>query len=506
MENHLLSVGKRAIVVPHSQSEMLTDEERRNLQERTLRNNFHVDGCRLHFIDLHPMLDCGPDRIGRVRRPFRDPFRRQEDPVPVDDRNREGLVGVGLAKPLILRQEFFGGIAYDIEYKRAHYFDHSAFAVLERIAGAERGILSTDAISAQSQNERSAYNALFEDGLIAVGSDANAFVHHMKDKSINHLQSPLLVEIELTMACHRSCRHCAYGSSPQSSREGELSSEQWRSVFEKLADQGVAIVQFTGGDPFFRSDALEIMAAADALGLVVYPRSDTAALNTRLLSGLSGLRNLWIVGTSCDGADAEQHDWMRGSGAFDLFVKRARAMAEASVPFVVGATLHKGNYRTVRKMGCLATELGASHFDIGFLAPVGRASTMESYVCDAIEIGAALQEYLDGLRAGEYSAFQSHYDTRIESGIGVADLVELMPAIPYLTEWPFSRMRVDPKGNVYTAGKVRGSVLSRGYNALHDGIDDIWMHSPNLHYLRRAADGCRIHALDYRTIGEHIHV
>lgn len=500
MQQSIDAVKLRSIHVPEGSRKNSLPSHPEHLQAKTLSNNFRHSGCFLEFVDLHPMLDCGPDEPGtgpiNRRRPFRDPFRQT---LP---RGYDATSSLALAQPVLLREEFFGGIAFETRSKRARYLDHIGFGILQELA---HSVSSTD-IHPTTIAEEAAISELIDAGLIHSGPAAPARFISAKDSTINYLQAPLLVEIELTLGCFRSCRHCAYGSSPEAARAGELTTKQWRDVFAQLAEIGVAIVQFTGGDPFFRKDASDIFAAADDCGLAIYPRSDTAAINAANLQALKDLRNLWVIGTSCDGADKSTHDWMRGDGAFETFVRRASALAKAEIPFVVGATLHAGNFKTVREMGRLATSLGATYFDIGYLAPVGRAGNMRDHLCSPDQIEESLHQYLEGLSAGEYCAFQSHYETRITSGLGVSDLVELIPHLPYLTEWPFSRMRIDPTGNVYTAGKVRGSVLSRGYNVVRDEVDAIWRNAPNLNYLRQVADGCRVHTLDCRTIGEHINV
>jgi pyrroloquinoline quinone biosynthesis protein E len=489
--------------IQHSKHYQSRPHDKKDLQATTLRSNFRHKGCFLEFIDFHPMLDCGPDKPGTGKLPFRDPFRK----MPSDSHNRSqreygASTLFALAQPVLLREEFFGGIAFERVSKRAHYLDSVGFRILRNLADSSAPLR----VKATTATEETAVDDLIDAGLIHSGVGASSRFIAAKDNTVNFLQAPLLVEIELTLGCFRSCRHCAYSSSPTASRAGELTADQWSRVFTQLAEMGVAIVQFTGGDPFFRQDFPEILATADECGLAIYPRSDTAAISPKHLQALKGLQNLWLVGTSCDGADTAMHNWMRGEGAFETFVRRAEALAAAEIPLVVGATLHAGNFKTVREIGRLATSLGAKYFDIGFLAPVGRAINMQEHVCSAYQIEDSLYQYLEGLSAGDYFAFQSHYETRLQSGLGISDLVEILPHIPYMTEWPFSRMRIDPTGNVYTAGKVRGSVLARGYNVLHDDVNIIWHDSPNLNYLRQAAAGCRVHTLDYRTIGEYVHV
>ncbi|WP_370066307.1 radical SAM protein [Streptacidiphilus sp. MAP5-3] len=463
-----------------------------NTQEKILRENFERSGPFFLSRDLHPMLDC-------ACAPEFATYKTSAGDI-------EAILDVPISVPFNakLREEFFGGILFDRDQHRHFMVDRTAYEILREAAAGHctgRELLHLTEHSGETGQGRQTLGSLLQNNLLgSLGTGSTVEHFAARDLSLNYLQSPIIVEVEVTYGCFRACRHCAYESSPEARMPEELTAPQWSAIFGKLAEAGVLIVQLTGGDPLFRDDSFDIVEAADAAGLSVYVRSDTAALNPQNVDRLKSLRGLWHVGTSIDGADAQTHDWMRGRGAFDMLRERVGVLAAAGIPVAAGATLHKNNHTTVREIGRRVTEFGAQWFDIGFLSPVGRGVNLRDLVLNEAEIRESLDLYLQGVRSGDYTPSHSHYVRRGQTAQPFADLTDLVDKLPYLTEWPFSRMRLDPLGSSYTAGKLKGSDFSGGYNMTDSSVAHIWDNSPNLAQLRELGAGGRIHSLDYRLL------
>jgi len=460
------------------------------IQERIILENFDRSGPFFLGRDLHAMLDCAcaPERPVALA-----PSLRVDVDAPLDIRFNAKL-----------REEFFGGILFDRDQHVHYMLDHSGYAVAKSLVDGPRTgrhlLDQTTAVVGGTQAEET-ISALLQQGVIGQSPEPRSAQYFgARDLSLAYLQSPIIVEIEVTYGCFRACRHCAYESSPEARMPNELTADQWRTIFMKLADAGVLIAQLTGGDPLFRDDSFDIVDAASEAGLSVYVRSDTAALSRENVERLKAVRWLWHVGTSIDGADAGMHDWMRGRGAFDTLGERIGILAAEGIDVAAGATLHKNNYRTVREIGRRATEFGARWFDIGFLAPVGRGVNLRHLVLDEAEIAESLATYLQGVRDGDYVPSHAHYARRAASTEPFNDLVDLIGKLPYVTEWPFSRLRLDPTGSSYTAGKLKGSDYAGGFNLLDTTVEHVWDNSPNLQQLRELGNGGRIHSLDYRLL------
>lgn len=463
-----------------------TIQDMPSLQQEILRENFEYTAPFYRSRDLHAMLDCAcaPEL----------PRDRPLTALPIAQN-----IPLGVPFNAKLREEFFGGILFDSDSHRHYMVDSTAFDILRATTTAAR--TAEDLVQNADPARAQALAALVDNGLLG-SADAAKSVNYFaaRDLRLNYLQSPIIVEVEVTYGCFRACKHCAYESSPDARTPDELTADQWSTVFKKLADSGALIVQLTGGDPLFRNDSFDIVEAADDAGLSVYVRSDTVALNAANVGRIKALRHLWHIGTSLDGADEQTHDWMRGRGAFDVFKQRVQVLAGEGIDVAVGATLHKNNFETLRQMGRLTAELGASWFDIGFLSPVGRGVALADLVLDQSEVERSLQMYLEGIRAGDYQPSHAHYLRRAQENMPFEDLSDFIDRLPYVTEWPFSRLRLSPTGSSYTAGKLKGSDFAGGFNALENSIEHIWDESPNLRQLRDIGVGRRIHSLDYRLL------
>src|SRR2546427_12996521 len=80
------------------------------------------------------------------------------------------------------------------------------------------------------------------------------------------VSNPLALIAEVT---HRCPLHCVYCSNPVqlAGTEADLSTGEWKSVFQQAGKLGMLHVHFTGGEPLARTDLTELIAAARAAGL-----------------------------------------------------------------------------------------------------------------------------------------------------------------------------------------------------------------------------------------------
>lgn len=458
-------------------------------QLRAIQSSFTRNGTLYVSDDVHSMLDCATTWDVGI------PPVAQAAPHPE--------ATLGIAADGVLREEFFGGLYFNRTIHRQAMVDPVGFDVLRSLVAT--GARSTNGLVEALRPVHGgaavtrAVTDLVASGVLVEGARAEVRYIEANDLSKAYLQAPTIVEAELTYGCFRACRHCAYSSSPTASTDDELSARAWAEVFAKLADAGVFVIQLTGGDPLYRSDSFDIVEAADRAGLSVYVRSDTVALTDENLDRLQGLNNLWHIGTSIDGADEASHDWMRGKGAFATLIERMTRLAERGVPVAAGATLHRSNAAMVQEIGRVAVENGARWYDIGFLSPVGRGTALAPMVLDEPGVRGALDSYLAGAEAGLYEPSHAHYARRIGRDEPFADIEPLLAAFPFVTEWPWSRLRVSPTGSTYTAGKLKGSDFAGGFNLTTSDVVDVWDTSPNLIKLRELGGG-RIHSLDFRLL------
>ena len=132
---------------------------------------------------------------------------------------------------------------------------------------------------------------------------------------------PLVAELFLTDNCNLSCVSCACWRQKTSN---ELSTDEWKDVLRQLVRLPIHKVNFTGGEPLIRPDAIELMGFARTVGIRHTHLNTNAILLTpaKLDEVLAaGIRSFNI---SVDGPRS-LHDQIRGrKGSFDRTTRHLR--------------------------------------------------------------------------------------------------------------------------------------------------------------------------------------
>ena len=142
-----------------------------------------------------------------------------------------------------------------------------------------------------------------------------------------HHVRPLVAELFLTENCNLRCISCACW---RERTRDELTTEEWKDVLRQLVDLRIHKVNFTGGEPLIRKDAVELMRYARDIGIRRMHLNTNAirltdARRAEVLD--AGVRSFNV---SVDGPDAASHDYIRGrQGAFELTLRHLeRLIAE----------------------------------------------------------------------------------------------------------------------------------------------------------------------------------
>ena len=178
----------------------------------------------------------------------------------------------------------------------------------------------------------------------------------------------------LTDRCNLSCTHCYSKSGPGRTTEGELTTAEALSVIDDLADMGVPLILFTGGEPLMREDIWELARHARNRGLKMALSTNGTLITPDIARRIRDC-GIEYAGISLDGARAETHDRFRNSpGAFEQTIAAFAACKEAGLRCGVRVTLTKENCRELEALVDLALSLGASRFCLYWLVPTGRGS------------------------------------------------------------------------------------------------------------------------------------
>ncbi|ESP89845.1 TIGR04347 family pseudo-SAM/SPASM protein [Candidatus Halobonum tyrrellensis] len=145
----------------------------------------------------------------------------------------------------------------------------------------------------------------------------------------------------LTKQCNLYCSHC-YAAADTGTAPGELGTAEGKRLLDDLADYGVPVVLFSGGEPLVRDDLVELVGYADDLGIRPVLSTNGTLITPETAAELrdAGLR---YAGVSVDGLP-ERNDEFRGAdGAFDAAVRGIGACLDAGLKTGLRYTITERN-------------------------------------------------------------------------------------------------------------------------------------------------------------------
>jgi len=161
----------------------------------------------------------------------------------------------------------------------------------------------------------------------------NHIIHEIKEevsiRTGRFLCKPAAIYLWITPRCFFQCKMCDWWREPHDPKE-ELTTDEWKKILLDLRRWlGPFQLNISGGEPFIRSDLLDITRFAVEVGIQVGVGTNAWLIDRNLAEEIvdSGLFN---IGISLDGIKAETHDFIRGrSGAYERVMAAIDYLDEA---------------------------------------------------------------------------------------------------------------------------------------------------------------------------------
>lgn len=119
---------------------------------------------------------------------------------------------------------------------------------------------------------------------------------------------------EPTIRCNLKCEMCYQGQT-RNLRLGELNTKEVLKIYEKFLPK-IKEIKLVGGEPFMRSDILELISFWNKAGKKIALQTNCTLLNERIISELKNYKNIAAFLISLDGPE-KIHDKVRGvSGSY----------------------------------------------------------------------------------------------------------------------------------------------------------------------------------------------
>lgn len=180
-------------------------------------------------------------------------------------------------------------------------------------------------------------------------SDALRYSRHSGQLPSHLLQfskdkKPVIVW-NMTQRCNLKCVHC-YARSEDISYENELTHEQSIAMIDDLADFGVPVLLFSGGEPLTHPRLVEYAQYAVKKGMRAVISTNGTLITKEKAKTLKEI-GLSYVGISLDGLE-ETHDKFRGvKGSFKKAMAAIENCKEAGIKVGLRFTINKRNVKDI---------------------------------------------------------------------------------------------------------------------------------------------------------------
>lgn len=189
---------------------------------------------------------------------------------------------------------------------------------------------------------------------------------------VTAFKAPLYVAWEITHRCNARCLHCYSNSSPDVGDERELATEEAIALIDQLAEAGLLVLAFSGGEPMLRRDWHVLVERAVQRGLCVNIGTNGSSVTEGTADRLQAIR-VSSVTVSLDSHRPEVHDHFRQyRGLYPKTVRAIRRLVDRGIRVVVGFTPTRLNWRDGQAVIDLACELGADAVNLSEYVPAGR--------------------------------------------------------------------------------------------------------------------------------------
>ena len=245
--------------------------------------------------------------------------------------------------------------------------------------------------------------------IVKIGTEPNYKMDKVSNFSLNdyykYMYAPLRMDLMISTMekdgiynCNQKCVHC-YAFNETHSNEEELDTESWIKIIEKLKEERIPQITFTGGEPTLRSDLVELVDSAK--WFITRLNTNGILLTKELCHSLynAELDNVQITFYS---SDMEIHNKLVGGNHYlETLGGIKNAIAEKldvsiNTPL---CSLNKNYKETIEFL----SKLGVKYFTCSGLIPTGNTKDEESkeLVIDKEELLKSLDEALEFARANE---------------------------------------------------------------------------------------------------------
>jgi len=229
--------------------------------------------------------------------------------------------------------------------------------------------------------------------------DLKQIKHHPSDVKSN---KPIVVW-NMTKKCNLNCLHC-YATAMVESKNKKLSTEEGMHFLDDLADYGVPVVIFSGGEPFLRPDLFELAQYASSIGLrpVI---STNGTLIDKKKAEAAKYAGVKYVGVSLDGLEYTNDKFRGAQGAFENAVNGMRNSLEAGIKTGLRFTITRHNHGDLPGVLLKLKEIGVNRCCVYHLDYCGRGKDISKQDLSREASRTAINTYFELTRNHHASGY-----------------------------------------------------------------------------------------------------
>ena len=178
-----------------------------------------------------------------------------------------------------------------------------------------------------------------------------------------------------TRQCNLHCIHC-YASANNHKSLDEMDTAAGEAFIRDVADYGIPVLLFSGGEPLLRKDFFSLAGLAKELGLRVALSTNGTIISEDVARDIKGI-GFAEVGISLDGIGAN-NDYFRGrEGAFESALAGIRNCIALGLRVSLRLTITRSNYQEIPAIFQLVEDEGVNRVCFYHLAYSGRGSSLK---------------------------------------------------------------------------------------------------------------------------------
>ena len=177
-----------------------------------------------------------------------------------------------------------------------------------------------------------------------------------------------------TRQCNLSCIHCYANADNRKSPE-EMDTAAGRGFISDLADFGVPVILFSGGEPLFRKDLFPLASLARELGIRVALSTNGTLITDQVAREIKEI-DFAEVGISLDGIGTNNDHFRGRNGAFEAALAGIRNCIAQGLRVSLRLTITRFNYQEIPAIFQLVEAEGIDRVCFYHLAYSGRGGSL----------------------------------------------------------------------------------------------------------------------------------